>query len=177
MTTLVAGHLRRSDLAHGADEELVPSDTFHVTPLIGGGYPVTADGLARFVDSLARSAAKRGPVHWYLIPTIHRIDLPELPSANLHFDVDPERRVAAASLAIRDRDDEIHQWMTVGHAGSPEVLLTQDGSNADQKRFPPESLITVPQLRDVVVQWAFGDTLPPPAVNWRMASEREVGWL
>jgi hypothetical protein len=85
--------------------------------------------------------------------------------------------VAAASLAVWGKDDDVRQWMTVGDAGRDDVLLTQDASNADLKRFPPESFISIAQLRDVVIQWAFDDLLPPPAARWRPASEREVGWF
>ncbi|HEX7661884.1 MAG TPA: hypothetical protein VF444_20645 [Pseudonocardiaceae bacterium] len=177
MSALTSGSLLRADLAYGAEHVLVPSDTFDAEHVIAGEYPATRAGLTRFVDDLARAVVRRGPVHLYLIPAGHRIELPELPAANLHFDLDPEQGVAAASLAVQDRDGEIHQWMTVGTAGRDDVLLTQDAWNADVKRFPSAAFITVAQLRDVVLQWAFGDILPPPAVPWRAASEREVGWL
>jgi hypothetical protein len=41
--------------------------------------------------------------------------------------------------------------------------------------LPPESFITVDQLRGVLDQWAFGETLPPPAVRW--VSVPDVGWF
>lgn len=43
--------------------------------------------------------------------------------------------------------------------------LTHDSWNPDDKRFPPESFVTIDELRDVVRQWAFGDVLPPPVVD------------
>lgn len=177
MTTLTAGHLRRSDLVHAADHKLVPSDTFEAKDTIGGGYPVTPTGLSSLLDSLIHSPAKTAPVHLYLIPVGHRIELPEFPPSNLHFDLDPDHGVGAASLVTWDKDDEVRQWMTVGDAGRGDVLLTQDASNADLKRFPPESFITIPQLRQVLIEWAFGDLLPPAAVRWRQTTEREVGWF
>ncbi len=137
MTTLVAGHLRRSDLVHAADHELVPSDTFEAKDTISGGYPVTPDGLSSLLDSLIHSPAKTSPMHLYLIPVGHRIELPEFPPSNLHFDLDPDHEVGAASLATWDKDDEVRQWMTVGDAGRSDVLLTQDPSNAEQKRCRP----------------------------------------
>lgn len=177
MTPLTAGYLRRSELMHGDSRRLVSSDTFEVKDTIGGDYPVSPDGLSRFLDSLIDSPVKTAPVHLYLIPAGHRIELPEFPPSNLHFDIDQDHQVAAASLAVWGKDDEVRQWMTVGDAGRDDVLLTQDASNADLKRFPPESFISIAQLRDVVIQWAFDDLLPPPAARWRPASEREVGWF
>jgi len=42
--------------------------------------------------------------------------------------------------------------------------------------FPQESFLPIAMLRDAVIQWAFGDVLPPLAVTWRHATEDEVGW-
>lgn len=156
---------------------LVPSDTFEVKDTIGDGYPVTPEGLSRYLDNLISSAVKTSPVHLYLIPVGYRIELPEFPPSNLHFDIDQEHRVAAASLAVWDKHDDVRQWMTVGDAGRDDVLLTQDASNPDVKRFPSESFVSIPQLRQLVVQWAFDDLLPPAAAQWRPTSEREVGWF
>jgi hypothetical protein len=177
MTRPVVGHLRRSELIHGADHRLVPSDTFDAKDTIGSGYPVTPDGLSRYLDSLIGSSLKTAPVHLYLIPVGHQIELPEFPPSNLHFDIDQDHQVAAASLAVWDKNDNVRQWMTVGDVGRDDVLLTQDASNAEVKRFPPESLVSIPQLRELVIQWAFDDFLPPTAARWRVASEREVGWF
>jgi hypothetical protein len=41
--------------------------------------------------------------------------------------------------------------------------------------FPPESFITIPELRKVVTQWAFGDVVPPPAARW--IDMPSVGWF
>ena len=76
-----------------------------------------------------------------------------------------------------DKDGDIHQWMTEGDAGRDDVFLTHDSWNPKERQFPPESFITVAQLREAVAQWAFGDVFPPPAVRWRAATEDEVGWL
>lgn len=177
MTPPDVRHVRRSELIYGSDYRLVPSDTFEAKDTIGGDYPVSPDGLSQYLDDLISSPVKTNPVHLYLIPTGHKIDLPEFPPSNLHFDVDQEHQVAAASLVVWDKDDEIHQWMTLGDAGRDDVLLTQDAANPGVKRFPADSFISIPQLRLLVHQWAFGDMFPPPGARWRAASEREVGWF
>jgi hypothetical protein len=177
MTPPDVRHVRGSELIYGSDHRLVPSDAFEVKDTIGGNYPVTPNGLSQFLDDLINSPVETNPVHLYLVPVGHKIDLPEFPPSNLHFDIDREHQVAAASLAIWDKDDEIHQWMTLGDAGRDDVLLTQDAANPDVKRFPSDSFISVLQLRLLVPQWAFSDILPPPAAQGRPASEREVGWF
>jgi hypothetical protein len=63
------------------------------------------------------SAMKTAPVHLYLIPVGRRIELPEFPPSNVHFDIDQDHQVAAASLAVWDKDDDVRQWMTVGDVG------------------------------------------------------------
>lgn len=174
MTTLDAGRLRRSDLVFAADHTLVPSDQFEVRSTICGGYPATEDGLSRLVRDMAHSPVPTSTVHVYLVPDGHPIELPQFPPSNLHFDIDQEHQVAAASLVVWDRDDEIHQWVSVGEQGRADVVLSED---PEAKRYPPESFITVPQLQEVVLQWAFGEIIPPPAIQWREAAEREVGWM
>lgn len=41
--------------------------------------------------------------------------------------------------------------------------------------FPPESFITVAQLRQVVLEWAFDEVQPPEAAKWTDAPG--VGWF
>lgn len=177
MTSRNIRHVLTSELIHGSDHRLVPSDAFEAKDTIGRNHAVTPDGLSHYLDDLISSPVKTNPVHLYLVPIGHKIDLPEFPPSNLHFDIDQQHQVGAASLAVWDKDDEVHQWMTLGEAGRDDILLTQDAANPIVKRFPPESFISIPQLRLLVRQWAFGDTFPPPAAQWRPTSEHEVGWL
>jgi hypothetical protein len=37
--------------------------------------------------------------------------------------------------------------------------------------------VTIAELREVVLQWAFGDVLPPPAVQWVTVPHESVGWF
>jgi hypothetical protein len=43
--------------------------------------------------------------------------------------------------------------------------------------LPPESFITVDRLGAVALERAFGDHMPAAAIEWRDATEREVGWM
>lgn len=54
-------------------------------------------------------------------------------------------------------------------------MLVQDPFNPSNV-FPNESFVTVPELRQAVIEWAFGEFLPPPAVSWRTTTEQEVKW-
>ncbi|MGH9893983.1 MAG: hypothetical protein ACREA0_18780 [bacterium] len=102
---------------------------------------------------------------------------PEFPSSNFQFDVDVEHEVAAAATLVIDKDGRSRQWLAQGDAYRDDVTLAQDPWNPTYTKFPPEAYITILQLRDAATQWALGDVLPPPAINWRAASENEVGWL
>jgi hypothetical protein len=41
--------------------------------------------------------------------------------------------------------------------------------------FPPESYVSLAQLREVVVEWAFGEVVPPGSVRWSAVSD--VTWF
>jgi hypothetical protein len=98
-----------------------------------------------------------------------------LPAANLRFQLNHAHQVAAAVLIAMDADGRSHSWMTRGGAGTPNVVLAHDTWHPLETALPPESFIAIGELRPVLTQWAFGETLPPPAVEWR--SVRDVGWF
>lgn len=116
-------------------------------------------------------------MHLYPVPVGRRIELPEFPPGNLHFDLDRAHGVAAATLLAWDRWNNVRQWMSSGDAGRDGVLLTQDAADLNVKTFPIGAFISISQPRELVVQWSFADLLPPRAVRWRSASEREAGWF
>jgi hypothetical protein len=102
---------------------------------------------------------------------------PEHYLSNLRFQFDAEHDAAAAVLLLIDRnqDDELLTWMTRGEASRPGVVLAHDSWNEHETLFPPESHITLNQLRDVVTQWAYGELVPPSAVRWSAVDG--IGWF
>lgn len=84
--------------------------------------------------------------------------------------------MAAAVLLVIDRNrKDVLSWRTVGSAGRPDVVLAHDSWNQHETVLPPESFITIPELRAAVTEWAFGDEVPPPAVAWTDAAG--IGWF
>jgi hypothetical protein len=56
--------------------------------------------------------------------------------------------------------------MSEGNAPS-EGVLAHDSWNERETTFPPGSFVTTPELREAVLQWAFGAVVPPPVIGWR----------
>lgn len=143
-----------------------------------GGYSATfheAAELARFLDFLVASPGRPGTSRLYRRAAIHPFR-PEYDLSGLRFQFDRDHDVAAAVLLADDHQaDRVHQWMTRGAAGRSDVVLAHDSWNEHETLFPPASFITVAQLRAVVVEWAFGETLPPSAVSWTETTG--IGWL
>jgi hypothetical protein len=101
---------------------------------------------------------------------------PEHQVSNLRFQFDPEHQVAAVVLlAIARSHHQLLSWRTVGDAGRSDVVLAHDSWNEHETRLAPESFITVLQLRAAVMEWAFGDAVPPSAVSW--ADITDVDWF
>jgi len=185
MAMPVAGGLHKADLAHGTGQPLVPSGVFHL-PIPSDRYYLNGtrfsahivddNGLEYFLESLLNCPMKTSTVCMYLKPEDYQPQEPEWPPSNMYFDVDRERQLAAIALLAFDKQGNSHQWLTQGEAGRDDVTLIMDPWNPEFKRFPTESVITIAQLRGAVREWAFGDILPPPSLNWRSASEAEVGW-
>lgn len=131
--------------------------------------------LVRFLDFLLSSPDKPATSRLYRRASIHPFK-PEYDLSNLRFQFDSDHDVAAAVLLADDHEDDvIHRWMTRGDAGRTDVVLAHDSWNQHETLFPPESFITVAQLRTVVTEWAFGEVLPPPAVSW--AEVDGIGWF
>jgi hypothetical protein len=132
--------------------------------------------LTRFLDFLLASPEQFATSRMYRRAAIHPFK-PEYDLSNLRFQFDPEHEVAAAALLADDHDeDRLYRWVTRGNAGRDDVVLAYDSWNQHETQFPPEAFITVRQLRDVVVQWAFGEVLPPPAVRWGDAPDN-LAWF
>jgi len=130
---------------------------------------VHEDGLVRCLDTMMSFPRKPATPRLSLRPDGYREKRPEWPVSAMRFDFDTEHAVAAAVLLALDRDAVSHTWMTQGDAA-------HDSWDPDNKRFPPESFITIAELREIVVQWAFGDVLPPPATRWTTVPHEDVGW-
>lgn len=132
--------------------------------------------LRRFVDFLIASPTQPDTSRLYLHQSVTPVR-PEHYLSNLRFQFDAEHDVAAAVVLLIDRnhDDEILTWMTRGEAGRSDVALAHDSWNADETRFPPESHITLAQLREVVAEWAYGELVPPAAVQWSPVSD--ITWF
>ena len=132
--------------------------------------------LRRFMDFLLASPSKPATSRLYLHQSVTPVR-PEHHLSNLRFQFDAEHDVAAAVLLLIDRnhDNELLTWMTRGDAGQPDVALAHDSWNADETQFPPESHISLSQLRELVTQWACGDLVPPTAVQWSPVSD--ITWF
>lgn len=133
------------------------------------------DELGRFLDFLLadphQPATSRLYLHERLVPRRSELDL-----SNLRFQFDPALQVAAAVMVVVDRNaNKVLSWMTRGDAGRDDVVLSHDSWGSAAMVFPPESFITVGQLRQVVLEWAFDEVQPPPEVKWVAAPD--VGWF
>jgi hypothetical protein len=139
----------------------------------GPSYEATLAGeaeLGRFLDFVLASPVKPVTTRLYLHPDEAPVR-PEHHVSNLRFQFDPERQVAAAVLLVIDRSQQrVLSWRTVGDAGRPDVVLAHDSWNEHETRLPPESFVTTTQLRAAVLEWAFGEALPPTATRWAEVS-------
>jgi hypothetical protein len=143
-----------------------------------GSYSATFDSapeLARFLDFLLASPGRPATSRLYRRASIYPFK-PEYDLSNLRFQFDSEHNVAAAVLLANDNeDDHLYQWMTRGDAGRTDIVLTHDSWNEHETHLPPESFITIPQLRAAVTEWAFDNAIPPRAVSWTDATG--IGWF
>lgn len=177
MSSSVGDAVQRADLTVTPGDEMVASAVFQFS---GATYSVqftNESGLLECLDLMTSRARKPETPRFTLRPRGWAPTGPELPPSNLRFDFDRERDVAAAVCLVSDRTGNVHAWMTRGNAGRDDVMLTYDSWNPEDARFPPESFIALAQLRQLIVQWAFGDVLPPPAVEWTVEPPDEIGWF
>jgi hypothetical protein len=178
MTRLLDGHLARGDLVHG-NQRLVPSAAFDLPHAHVAMTLHDVDGVAYLLDTVLTAAVGAATVSLHLTPRDYRPPLspPEFPPSNLYFGVDPRHGVAAVALLAFDKTRHSHQWLSQGTAWHADVApLAMDPVNADATPFPGDTYITAAQLRVTVINWAWGDLLPPAGTSWRAATEDEVGW-
>jgi hypothetical protein len=169
--------VRRADLIDAPGGEWIASGVFQFS---GATYSVqftNETGLLECLDLMMSRTRKPGTPRFTLRPRGWAPKGPEVPPSSLRFDFDRERDVAAAVCLVNDRAGNVHAWMTHGGAGRDDVVLTHDTWNPDDTRFPPESFVTVAQLRELVAQWEFGEVLPPPAAEWSAELPDEIGWF
>lgn len=174
----IDGQVRRSDLVHATDYPLVVTGTYFVGGSEFIAHIADEDGLSCFLAAVTRSPVATSTVRMFLKPQGYQPQtrLPiELPPSSLYFDVDQEHQVAAAGMLVSTADGGARQWMTRGVAGLDTVALAQDPFNPEHSHFPQDSFITVDELRDAVLQWAFADVFPVTA-TWRQVSEWDVRW-
>lgn len=177
MTKAVDGTIRRADLAHADDHELVASGVFQFS---GAVYSVefrNERGLLECLDTMMAFPRKPATPRLYLNAENYTSTSPEWPPSNLRFDFDRKAQVGAAVLLIVDRHEDIHAWMTHGAQDRRDVTLTHDSWNPRERQFPSSALVELADLREAVRQWAFGDALPPPAVGWTPVPDEDIGWL
>ena len=146
----------------------------------GATYQATfaaEDEFDRFLDFLFSAPDKPETSRLYLHPNVTPLRAEDHLS-NLRFQFDAEQGVGAAVLLVVDRDrGEVLSWMSAGDAGSHDVVLAHDSWNEHETRFPRESFVTIPELRQAVAQWAFGEVVPPRAVRWQSVPHGDVGWF
>lgn len=167
MTT--SHRLARVDLAGPDDRHLQASGVFY---LRGAVHNVTFDSADAVVTllGLLESEGDDTMVHGlYLTPQGE-----PTPSANLRFQFNHKRQVAAAVLVALDRQRRLYSWRTAGTAGRSDVTLVHDAWNPGETVLPPESFLTVPELRPAVVEFAMADVLPPLSIEW--VTVPDVGW-
>lgn len=166
--------LHRTELAAPGGRRLEASGVFH---LRGAVYNVTFEspaGLEAFLGLYLAHADDTKVARLHLTP--HGTGLP---AANLRFQLSHAHQVAAAVLIAMDADGRSHSWMTRGdettREGHDTLALAHDSWHPVETALPPESFIAMTTLRTVIAQWAFGESLPPPAVGW--IPVRDVGWF
>lgn len=167
--TATTNQLRKPELAGPESRYLQATATFY---LRGAVHTVTFEnehGLTVALDLLAAEGDDTMVAQLYLTPQGETA-----PSANLRFQFNREHRVAAAVLVALDKHRNLYSWMTHGDAGRNDVTLVHDPWNPGDTALPPESFITLPELRPAITEWAFGDVLPPPSLRW--TSVPDVGW-
>jgi hypothetical protein len=180
VTRAAGSRFRRADLARATEYELVASAFFRDEA--GSSFRAsfaTEAALGAFLDMVLHFPGETSTVTMVLKAkgyTPPKTAPPEWVPSSLYFDVDRERDVAAAALLIFDANAVSHQWLSQGDLDSDDVVLVMDPYNPEFARFPPESFIVPALLREAVVEWAFGAELPPAAIQWRPATEDEVGW-
>lgn len=135
----------------------------------GAGYEATFAGaaeLGRFLDFVFAARVKPATTRLYLHPDEVPVR-PEHQVSNLRFQFDPHHGVGAAVLLVVERAaGTVRSWRTAGDAGRPDVVLAHDSWNEHETLLPPESFVRIPRLRAAVIEWAFGDDVPPAAVSW-----------
>jgi hypothetical protein len=162
--------LCRLDLAGADGRQVLAAGVFYLSGAVCRVTFESPRGLETFLDYYFGEADDTMAVVAHLTP-----QGAEFPSANLRFQVNRRHQVAAALLIATDKHGRGHSWMTLGEAGRDDVVLAHDSWNPGETTFPSGSFITLPELRALVEQWAFGDTLPPLAVRWRAVCPTSAG--
>jgi hypothetical protein len=161
LTTTIRGELHKRHLAGPADRQLQASGVFYFDGAVCDVTFSGEHGLSTFLDFYLAHGDSDVVTRLYLTPQGEKF-----PSANLRFQFDRDRQVAAAVLIAADRHDQQYSWMTRGTAGHGDVTLAHDTWNPDDTRMPPEAFITISELRETLTQWLVGDVLPPRPALW-----------
>lgn len=166
----LAAQRQRQWVEFGVDQhDWVVSGSF---ALDGANYTAEFHGdaeLGRFLDFLFAAPTKPATSRLYLHEAVEP-RRPEHELSNLRFQFDAEHNAAAAVILLLDQNNQLSTWITAGGVNADNVVLAHDSWNEHETLFPPGAFITVPQLREAVLQWAFGPVVPPPAVTWTDAS-------
>lgn len=167
--TTTSRHLAKIDLAGPDDRHLQATGTFYLHGAVHTVRFDNADGVVTLLGLLESDGDDTMVHSLYLTPQGETA-----PSANLRFQFNREHQVAAAVLVALDKQRQLYSWRTKGNAGRVDVTLVHDAWNPGDTVLPPESFISMAELRPAVVEFATSDPLPPVSVQW--VTVPDVGW-
>lgn len=162
--------LSKADLAGPNDRQLLAAGVFYLRGAVCRATFESVHGMERFLAYYLDEADDTMAAVLHLTRQGE-----EFPSANLRFQINRPRQVAAAVLIASDKNGDNHSWMTQGNARRDDVMLAHDSWNPVETAFPSSSFITIDELLALLPEWAFDKALPPSAVRWTAVPD--VGWF
>lgn len=167
-------YLAKRDLLNARDAELIPYAAYQWHNTSNRVAVHNADGMDFLLDTLLSPNAE--PVTVSLSLKQAGEERKQGP-ANLYFSVNQQANVAAAALVAADNNRTGHQWYTSGNAWTPtSPVLAEDPHIPYDTPFPTSAYVTIEQLRPAVHEFAWGNMLPPPSMEWTTVSEADIRW-
>jgi len=166
--------MRRSDLLYADQYGLTATGIFDVAPATSAQMRFgTVSGLGKFLDYYLAHGDDSVVARMYLAPNASAIR--DSPVANLRFQFNRRHQVAAVVLLAATADGACSTWVTADNVPCHGLDLAHDTWNPRDTRFPPTSYVHLSTLKPTLLEFAFGDTLPPGPASWH--SYAEVGWF